>query len=437
MRSAVPGIVWPAIPSPPVGQLTSLLYQLEHTQWLSRAELEALQTEQLVRFLDHARLHSAFYADKLTGSFQSFPLLTRQDLINHHEEILAPSPPSHGVLVPYTTSGSTGEPVKVFRTGLNQLMWLAFVMREHLWYKRDFKRTLVAIKANTAVMDDPASAMERGWGEPVSLLHPSGPSYSMPLSMDVEAQVDWLMRREPGYLITYPTNLKALLEVFEHRQQTLPGLLQVRTMGETIPDGLREECRRVLGVETVDTYSAQEVGVIAIQCPASRLYHIQSESLIVEVLRDDGMSCSVGETGRVVVTDPHNFATPLLRYDIRDYATVGESCPCGRGLPTLSRILGRSRNMVRLPDGTRHWPIFGLHHFEEVGRVQQYQVVQTSLEEIEFRLRGPKLDAGQEQALIQILWDALGHTFKIAFRYFDTPLPGTGPKFEDFICLVH
>lgn len=435
MRSLIPGIVWPAVPSVPIGQLTALLYQLEHTQWMEPLKLEALQTEQLVRFLDHARLHSAFYAEKLTGNFQTLPLLTRQDLIHHAEEIYVQSPTQHGVVVPYKTSGSTGEPVQVLRTGVNQLMWLALLMREHLWFRRDFSRTLVAIKANTPMLDDDAEARARGWGEPVSLLHQSGPSYAAPLSMDVEAQVDWILKKNPGYLITYPTNLRALLESFEERQLTVPGLLEVRTVGEMLPEDLRELCRRVLGVELVDVYSAQEVGVIAIQCPSTKLYHIQAESLIVEVLKDDGTPCAEGETGRVVVTDPHNFATPLLRYDIRDYATVGPVCPCGRGLPTLSKIVGRRRNLVHLPDGTKHWPIFGLHHFEEVCLVRQYQVVQTSLERIEFRLRG-KLDAGQELALTKILWDALGHAFKIDFRYFDTELPGTGPKFEEFISLV-
>jgi len=58
-----------------------------------------------------------------------------------------------------------------------------------------------------------------------------------------------------------------------------------------------------------------------------------------------------GQVGRVVVTDLHNFATPLIRYDLGDYAEMADTCPCGRGLPALKRIMGRRRNMVRLPDG--------------------------------------------------------------------------------------
>ena len=39
----------------------------------------------------------------------------------------------------------------------------------------------------------------------------------------------------------------------------------------------------------------------------------------------------------MVITDLHNFATPLIRYELGDYAEVGTPCPTGRGLPVLNR----------------------------------------------------------------------------------------------------
>ena len=96
-------------------------------------------------------------------------------------------------------------------------------------------------------------------------------------------------------------------------------------------------------------YSSQEVGYIALECPTGESYHVQAENVLVEVLDDQDRPCSPGDVGRVVVTALHNFATPLLRYDIGDYAEVGAPCPCGRGLPALRRIMGRQRNMALLP----------------------------------------------------------------------------------------
>jgi phenylacetate-CoA ligase len=54
-----------------------------------------------------------------------------------------------------------------------------------------------------------------------------------------------------------------------------------------------------------------------------------------------------------VVTPLHNFAMPLIRYAIGDYAEAGPPCACGRGLPVLARILGRARNLLTLPHGER------------------------------------------------------------------------------------
>ena len=127
----------------------------------------------------------------------------------------------------------------------------------------------------------------------------------------------------------------------------------MRTFGEILEPVCRATCQQVFGVKVVDMYSSQEVGYIALQCPEHEHYHVQAENLLVEVLAEDGRGCGPGEVGRVVVTTLHNFAMPLLRYDIGDYAEVGASCPCGRGLGVLTRILGRQRNLLVLPDGRR------------------------------------------------------------------------------------
>ena len=78
---------------------------------------------------------------------------------------------------------------------------------------------------------------------------------------------------------------------------------------------------------------------------------------------------------------------PLLRYEIGDYAEVGDPCPCGRGLPVLRRILGRKRNTCLLPDGSRRWPSLSADELSadltSFPPIQQFQLVQRSLQSIE------------------------------------------------------
>jgi len=454
-RSAPPllndGLFWPAVPGRAAADLLAQLYQLEHSQYFPQQLLRTRQLQQFAQLARHAAETSEFHAQRLGAAgpqardpwtwarFEALPLLTRRELLTQAPQIHSQRPPeSHGQWHEIQTSGSTGEVVAVRRTGVNQLLWLALSMRDHLWHRRDFRKTLCVLRANIDARDAAATAREAGWGPPITLLHETGPCYTRPLSTDVAAQAQWLLERDPEYLLTYPTNLGALIDHFETTAQRPPKLVEVRTIGETLSPALRTRCQAVLGVPIVDTYSAQEVGVIALQCPESGLYHVHAESLVVEVLSPDGRACAPGETGRVVVTDLHNFATPLIRYELRDYAEAGPACPCGRTLPTLQRVLGRQRNMVVLPNGQRYWPLVGLHHFRQIAQILQYQLIQHDLEQVEMRLViATQLTPAAEARLTAIVQQALGHPFTIRFTYVEGELPRTtGGKFEEFVCLV-
>lgn len=446
-RSATEGMLWPAVPGRLGADLLAQLHQLEQTQYFPPELLRARQLRQFSLLARHAARTCPHYrASGLEGDgswtwerFSALPLLTRRELLTRGQHVHSQEPPpSHGQWQEIQTSGSTGEVVAVRRTGVNQLLWLALSMRDHLWHQRDFRKTLAVIRAHVTALDDEAAARAQGWGPPASLLHETGPCFTQPLSTDVEFLAGWLAQKDPAYLLTYPTNLSALLDRFERGAARPRALLEVRTIGETLAPELRARCRAILGVPIVDAYSAQEVGAIALQCPESGLYHVHAESLIVEVLDDSGRACAPGETGRVVITDLHNFATPLVRYELRDYAEVGAPCPCGRGLPTLARVLGRQRNMVVLPSGERYWPLVGLHRFREVGEILQYQLVQHDLERVEMRLvTAAPLDRAAEQRLTEIVQQALGHPFRIQLTYVSGELERSrGGKFEEFVCRV-
>ncbi len=437
LKTADPEILWPAVPSPATASLLAQLFQLEYTQWLDGRTLLERQLVQLGRLAAYAHRHSLFWKRTLDpigvdagGSWSEeklskVPLLTREALVEMGTSVNCHIvPQAHQPSQNVQTSGSTGQIVKVKRTAMNHLTWMALTMRDHFWHRRDFGQILSVIRANVQARDDDAVARREGWGIPVSLLFETGPAYCQPLSLSVGEQAKWLLRRNPRYLLTYPTNLDALLDEFTRMGQFPTGLTEVRSIGETLSGELKARCENEFGVRAVDMYSAQEVGVIALQCPVSGLYHVQAESLIVEVLNEDGAPCREGEIGRVVVTDLHNFAAPIIRYEIRDYAEVGGPCPCGRGLPTLKRILGRRRNMVTLPDGSRHWPTVGFHAFRDIAPIRQYQAIQRSSDSIEIKLVVDRpLTRESEARLSSVIQEAMGYPFRLRFSYHDRELP--------------
>lgn len=454
LLSRLPGVAWPAVPGQQGLLLAALLTQLEQSQWWPAAAIEQAQMRQLCLLIEHVQRHSHFHAERLAGfrpdqsrglreCLSAIPLMRRADLQSHRADIDCKwLPPEHGELSLAQSTGSTGEPVAVRRSGLNGLIWMAMTLREHLWQRRDFSQSLAVIRAQLAEEDTARrGVLWTDWGPPVNHLFASGPSHGMNLQTDIPRQAEWLRQVMPAYLLTYPSNLSALLDLAEADPVDFAGLarlIQVRTIGETLHDALRERCRCVLGVGIADLYSTQEVGVIATECPQAGGYHVMSEGLVLELLRDDGQPCAAGETGRIVVTDLHNFATPLVRYDLGDLAVADGPCACGRGLPKIRRILGRERNLLRLPDGRRFWPLVGAFGYREIAPVCQYQIIQRSLERVTLRLAVERpLSVAEEEALAEKLVEFLGHRFAVDFDYCTPDIPrGPGGKFEDFICEI-
>jgi phenylacetate-CoA ligase len=444
--STLEGVVWPPVLSGERAQIAAFTHHLDASQWLPLEQLEQLQRAQLARLAAHCEQHSPHFRRRLRraglsatelgepGGLTRLAPLTRRRLQRAGAELFcAEVPPGHAPLVESRTSGSTGEPVVVKRSALCRLHWLAVTLREHAWFERDFRGRLSAIRANIREYEEADS-----WGAPVSLLFPSGRSQGIPIRTPIAEQADLLERFQPASLIVLPSNLSALTEEFRRRGRTLPGLAHVRSLGETLSPTVREAAAAHFGARVEDNYSSQEVGNIAVECPSSGLYHVMAETLLVEVVDDAGQACSEGTVGRLLVSDLSNFATPLLRYEIGDYAEVGPPCPCGRGLPTLRRIAGRERNLVVKPDGSRHWPQVGFARFREVAPIAQYQLVQESPLMIEVRLVCERaLTPAEESGLRGVILGSLGYPFALRFSYFPERIPlAANGKHEEFICRI-
>ena len=446
IRSTVPGIEWPPLSVGPAGVLAALIQQHDASQWLPADEIAAQQRAQLRVLVAHFERHSAPFRERLaaarlsaadvatTDGFAALPVLSRTELQARGESIFVSDlPPGHAPVARNATSGSTGEPVVVARTAINQLDWLALTMREHLWHGADFETRLCAIRANID-----AVAEREDWGPPASLLFGTGRSLGIPITVDVARQLELIERFAPSNLLVYPTILDALTRLVAERGIRIPSLSRIRTVGETLRPSVREAAAEAFSAHVVDAYSSQEVGYIAIECPDGEGYHAMAETLIVEVLDARGGPCAPGETGRITVTDLHNFATPIVRYDIGDYAEVGSPCPCGRGLPTLAKVLGRERNLIAMPDGTRHWPLVGYAGFRAIAPVKQYQFVQVAPTRIDVTLAVQRaLTSVEEAKLIGHIQQTLGYPFELHLSYVSGPLPrGPAGKFEEFVCRV-
>jgi len=421
--------------------------QLEASERWPAAQLQELQTRQAARLLNYACAQVPYYRDRAaefetaappgTARWRNLPQLSRADVLQQADALKSvDSGPALGGIYKVSTSGSTGEPVSVWRGDLSREVWEATALREHRWQGRDPARSMAIIRAG---MDGGAAPRGRriSRGYPFVRFWQCGPTWSLDMGTDVAQQAEWLRRIRPDYLLTYPANLQGVLPHLAGRGAGLK-VLQVVGVGGTVNPEVRELCREILGCEIASNYSSQEMGIMALGCPHCRQYHVQSENFVVEVLNEAGEACEPGEAGSLVVTDLHNYVMPMIRYQIGDYAIPGEPCAGGITLPTLRTVLGRRRNMVVHADGRRHWPLTGFARFRDVAPVLRYQVVQHDLRDIELRVAvAAPLSAPQGTQLAAIVAEALAGDFQVRVSAFPDRLPDPpSVKFEEFVSHV-
>ena len=449
--SALEGLIWPAVPVAGNAQLLALMQQLEQSQWWPPEVLRRHQFRQLSRLVDHAYRTIPFYAARLAAAgyrpgqeiteefWRTIPILTRREVQEAATALEAREmPPGHGELTRDSTSGSTGAPVRVVKSRLSYLPWLAVTLRDEFWQGRDFRLKLGAIRRDSLNRAFPPDGLRfPDWGSPVAAVFPTGPSTLIDSRSTIEEQAAWVLRERPDYLYSFPSIIKELARWFRIAGTKPPPLRSVRTFGETVGADVRALCREVFGVGVSDVYSTIDAGYLGTQCPDHEYHHVPSEVVLLEVLDATGRPCAPGEIGTVVVTQLHNFAMPLLRYDIGDIAEVGPPCSCGRGLPVLARVVGKSRDIVVLPSGERRFAFMGSRSMASIPTLLQIQVVQKTVHDLEVRLvtRGT-FGAENEAKLGTILREALGAHFTIAYTYHDSIPRSAGGKYFDFLSEV-
>ncbi|NQV98232.1 MAG: phenylacetate--CoA ligase family protein [Rhodospirillales bacterium] len=452
-HAEIDGNVWPALPGEKGQIVLSLLYQMDQSQWWSAEDIRTHQFSQLSALLSQAwhqvpfhraRLEQAGLAppfDQLEQRWAAIPILTRSDIQEQGKALYsAHLPRGHGAVYDIHTSGSTGQPIRALRSQLALWFWSAFTLREHLWHRRDLRGKLAVIRDSTpGVSAYPKGSRYKYWGSSRQTFD-TGPCVSLNINASAAEQADWLVRENPDYLLTHPTNILRVAHHCLENKIKIPNLKQINTLSEILRPETRDLCRDAWGVEITDNYSSREIGYMALQCPEHAHYHIQSEGVFLEVVDSQGKPCKPGEIGRILVTHLHNFAMPFIRYDVGDFAEVGEACPCGRGLPVLKQILGREQNMLSKPDGEKVWTLLSegaIRKLLKLAPIREYQFVQKTQAQIEARFVVDRALSASETSQVRTwLAEKFGPEFEFTLTYLKELPRSKSGKLQDFISEV-
>ena len=202
VRTYVGEMQWPALPSPNVALVLSLLHQLEHSQFWPAQRVVENQLRQFESLLRHARETVPYYRRGLRDfhprgehidyeDLRALPFVQRRDLQVFEQDFLSEADLAHfGGGQVTQTSGSTGEPVKVHKTRVDGLMWEALTLREHLWHARDPSCELAAIRiTERGVGAPPNGTAIPTWGRPTEDVWLTGPSALLSLTTDIAVAI--------------------------------------------------------------------------------------------------------------------------------------------------------------------------------------------------------------------------------------------------------
>ena len=361
--------------------------QMERSQWWPREEIERLQGARLHKLLVDAGQHVPYYRDlfarigfdpdaaRSVEALADLPLLTKADIRAHLEALKSERAVG---LARFNTGGSSGEPLIFFIGNERVSHDVAAKWRATRWWGVD--------------IGDPEAVV---WGSPIELGTQDRlrqlrdrmlrtrllPAFEMsPEKLD--GFVREIREMRPRMLFGYPS---ALAHIARHarargiRMNDL-GVRVAFVTSERLYDDQRIDIEAVFGCRVANGYGGRDAGFIAHQCPEGSM-HITAEDIIVETVDAVGRNTAPGEAGEIVITHLATGDFPFIRYRTGDVGVLDQrSCACGRGLPILSEIQGRTTDFVVARDGTVMHGLALIYVVRDIPGVERFKIVQEDLE---------------------------------------------------------
>lgn len=363
--------------------------ELEKTQWLSTEDLNALQILRLKAFLIDVEQHVPYYQQlfKQLGFkpqyieslevLQQFPLTDKALIRKQDEQLKADD--ARG-LAKFNTGGSSGEPLIFYIANKRVSHDVAAKWRATRWWGVDIGDVEAVIWG---------SPIELGTQDKIKLIRDKLlRTYLIPAFEMSPVKVDGFIKQikglKPKMLFGYPSALAHIATQAEKTGIVVNnlGIKVAFVTSERLYDHQRKKIEHVFSCPVANGYGGRDAGFIAHQCPKGGM-HITAEDIIVEIVDETGEILPHGMSGEIVITHLATRDFPFIRYRTGDVGILSDQlCACGRGLPLLKEIQGRTTDFIVAQDGTVLHGLALIYVMRDIDGVEAFKIVQQSLEEI-------------------------------------------------------
>jgi phenylacetate-CoA ligase len=371
------------------GRFRSDVRDLDARQWWSPDRLQRDQDQRVRAMVLWCAHRVPHYRDlfaelgldasdvRTAADLVQLPMLDKESVRADPERFL-PDPP-RPKLVAQTTGGTTGTPLAYWATkDAVRFNYATYESRTRAWSGVRFGDRMASFHGQPIV----PAGQERGpfWRRNPAFNQLYCSVYHLS-DANLPAYLDALAAFRPVVLAGYTSAIHRLAQYVLRVGDTdriRPRAVIVSS--ETLLPAARADIEAAFGCPVHNAYSLGELVAYVSECDFGSM-HVSTEYGVLELLDTDE---SAG-TGRheIVASGLFNRAMPLLRYRTGDTAAPATAtCECGRGLPTVDELTGRSDDVVHTPDGTIVGPAPMSLAFQRVPRLRRAQVHQDRIESI-------------------------------------------------------
>jgi phenylacetate-CoA ligase len=205
-------------------------------------------------------------------------------------------------------------------------------------------------------------------------------------------------------LFGYPSVFSLIAKLAQAKDIDLTrlGIKVVFVTSERLYPYQREMIEKVFAAPVANGYGSRDAGFIAHQCPSGSM-HISAEDLVVEIVDSAGNVVPEGEKGEIVITHLATSDFPFIRYRTGDIAALDTNhCACGRGLPVLKDIEGRTTDFVVAANGTMMHGLALIYILRELDGIEAFKIIQETKHHTRVQIV-PSSSQGISETLMNII----------------------------------